>query len=332
MKERENWSRSVEAGPYLIILYYCYTQVQDPDQFREEHHLLCVDLGLRGRIIVAKEGINGTISGLIHNCQEYMRLLRSDPRFETIEFKIEQYSANVFQKLNIRRKNEIVNAGLQDIKPPDRPQNYLEPLEFKQIKDREDIVILDVRSNYEHRLGRFKNAITLDLKNFRDFPEKVKRLEHLKNKKVITYCTGGIKCEKASAYLMEQSFIDVYQLHGGIIKYGLEARGEDFEGKCYVFDNRLAVDINNVNPTVLSTCYICGGDSDRMVNCSNPQCNRHVVMCEKCGWDMEGSCCQKCKDHPLKRHYDGKGHYPRAMNGYDPRQGLFRRTRNSAQT
>src|SRR5690606_39433375 len=99
----------------------------------------------------------------------------------------------------------------------------------------EDVVILDVRSNYEHNVGKFKNAITLDIENFRDFPSKVNELKDLKGKKVITYCTGGIKCEKASAYLLEQGFENVYQLHGGIIKYGIEEGGEDFEGKCYVF-------------------------------------------------------------------------------------------------
>ena len=134
-----------------------------------------------------------------------------------------------------------------------------------------DIVILDVRSNYEHELGRFKNAVTLDIENFRDFPDKLNELEQYKGKKIVTYCTGGIKCEKASAFLLEQGFENVHQLHGGIIKYGLEAEGEDFEGKCYVFDNRLSVDVNKVNPKVVSKCFVCETHSDRMVNCANPE-------------------------------------------------------------
>ncbi|HAH35096.1 MAG TPA: hypothetical protein DCL81_00630, partial [Algoriphagus sp.] len=145
--------------------------------------------------------------------------------------------------------------SLRHLDPNVKTGKHLEPEEFKKLKDQEDVVILDVRSNYEHELGRFKNALTLDIDNFRDFPQKVKELEHLKNKKVLTYCTGGIKCEKASAFLLEQGFEDVYQLHGGIIKYGMEAGGEDFEGKCYVFDNRIAVDVNNVNPTIVSECH-----------------------------------------------------------------------------
>ena len=182
-----------------------------------------------------------------------------------------------------------------------------------------------MRSNYEHELGKFKNAITLDIENFRDFPDKINELEHLKGKKVITYCTGGIKCEKASAYLLEQGFKDVYQLHGGIIRYGLEAGGEDFEGKCYVFDNRVAVDVNKINPTVVSTCHICGNKSDRMVNCANPTCNLHVPICEECGWEMEGACSDECKEHPQKRPYNGTGYYQKNSNGYNPYKGLHQR-------
>jgi UPF0176 protein len=152
----------------------------------------------------------------------------------------------------------------------------------------------------------------------------VKELEHLKNKKVLTYCTGGIKCEKASAYLLEQGFEDVYQLHGGIIKYGMEAGGEDFEGKCYVFDNRIAVEVNTVNPTIVSCCHVCGTASDRMVNCANPSCNEHLAICETCGWELQGACSAECQDHPEKRHYDGTGYYQKNTNGYNPYKGLHR--------
>ena len=143
--------------------------------------------------------------------------------------------------------------------------------------------------------------------------------------KVLTYCTGGIKCEKASAFLLEQGFEDVYQLHGGIIKYGMEAGGEDFEGKCYVFDNRIAVDVNNVNPTIVSECHICGTKSDRMVNCANPTCNIHVPICENCGWEYEGACSSECKENPEKRPYDGTGYYQKNTNGYNPYKGLHRK-------
>lgn len=315
--------------PYSIILYYCYTHIEDPDSFREEHHLFCLENNLLGRVIIAGEGINGTVSGLRDDCERYMRHLKEDLRFKDIDFKVEASEKHGFQKLYVRVKPEIVHSSLKEVNPTIRTGTHLSPAEFKKLKNAKDVVILDVRSNYEHEVGKFKDAITLDIENFRDFPSKVKDLESHKDKKVITYCTGGIKCEKASAYLLEQGFKDVYQLHGGIIKYGIEEGGEDFEGKCYVFDNRIVADINKVNPKVISLCYVCKKPSDRMVNCANYDCNAHVPMCEKCGWEMEGACSNTCKDHPDKRVYDGTGYYPRKLNGYNPYKGLKRPKKTS---
>lgn len=310
---------------YSILLYYCYTKIDDPESFRVAHHLFCIENNIRGRIIVAKEGINGTISGTKEDCKKYMEALHADSRFSHTEFKIESSESNAFQKLNIRVKDEIVNSGLHHIDPTIKTGIYIEPHEFRKIKNEEDIVIVDVRSDYEHNVGKFKNAISFDIQNFRDFPDKVEELEKYKDKKIITYCTGGIKCEKASAYLLEKGFKNVYQLHGGIIKYGIEEGGEDFDGKCYVFDNRVVVDVNNVNPTVISSCHICGTNCDRMVNCANPECNKHVSICENCADEMEGACSEACKDHPKKREYDGRGYYPKDLNGYNPYRGLNRK-------
>lgn len=309
---------------HLILLYYCYTNIDDPESFRNRHHEFCIKNNLRGRIIIAKEGINGTVSGLKPDCEKYMKHLLADSRFSHTEFKVETYGNHAFQKLNIRVKDEIVNSGLKHIDPTKKTGLYIEPHEFKKAKNEADVVIVDVRSNYEHNIGKFKNAISFDMDNFRDFPDKVEALEKYKDKKIITYCTGGIKCEKASAYLMEKGFKNVYQLHGGIIKYGIEEGGEDFEGKCYVFDNRIMADVNKVNPKVISACFICSTDCDRMVNCANPDCNKHVSICEKCADEMEGACSEKCKEHPKKRTYDGRGYYPKDLNGYNPYRGSTR--------
>ncbi|MCC9167175.1 oxygen-dependent tRNA uridine(34) hydroxylase TrhO [Pontibacter harenae] len=317
---------------YSILLYYCYTPIADPEAFREEHHLLCLELNLLGRIIVSKEGLNSTVSGLKADCDKYMEIMKADPRFAKTDFKVDESDAHAFTKLHVRTKAEIVHSGLLHIDPNQRTGVHLSPKEFKDMKDREDVVVLDVRSDYEYNVGRFKNAVTLDIENFREFPEKVGELkEKYKDKKILTYCTGGIKCEKASAFLLEQGFENVYQLHGGIIKYGIEAGGEDFEGKCYVFDNRVAVDVNKVNPKVISKCYVCDTESDRMVNCANPVCNLHVAICEKCGWEMEGACSTECKGHPEKRPYDGTGYYQKEMNGYNPLKGFNRKKKTDVQ-
>lgn len=311
---------------YSVLLYYCYTRIEDPEQFREQHHLFCLELNLKGRIIVAGEGLNGTVSGLKEDCNRYMEVIKSDPRFSHTEFKVESHDGHAFEKLHVRVKPEIVNSGLPELDPSKKTGKYLEPQEFREILKQQDhdTVIIDMRSKYEHNVGKFKGAVTLDIQNFREMPEKVKELQKYKDKKVITYCTGGIKCEKASAYLLEQGFKDVYQLHGGIIKYGLEAEGENFEGKCYVFDNRIVKDVNKVNPTIISKCYITGMPTDRMVNCANPECNKHIPMSEEGAKVYNGCCSEKCMNHPNVREYDGTGFYQKKMNGYNPYKGLKR--------
>ncbi len=315
-----------KANEYSVILYYCYTKIENPEAFRDEHHILCLNLNLRGRIIVAPEGLNGTLSGTRTECEAYMRAVKADARFAHTEFKVDTHPEHTFKKLHVRVKDEIVHSSLTNIDPAKKTGGYVEPEAFRQmLKNNEEVVVLDVRSNYEHKLGKFKNAITLDIENFRDFPDKLNELQQYKHKKVVTYCTGGIKCEKASAYLLDQGFENVHQLHGGIIKYGIEAAGEDFEGKCYVFDNRLAVEVNKVNPKVVSQCFVCDITSDRMVNCANPECNIHVPICEACGEEMQGACSSACKEHPEKRAYNGTGYYQKESNGYNPYKGFQRR-------
>ena len=304
---------------YRVILYYNYTRVEEPDSYRDRHHMFCVENNLLGRIIISSEGINGTVSGLTEDCEKYMDFVRSE--YPTTQFKVEHHDAHAFHKLHVRVKDEIVNSDLP-VDPTIETGKHMEPAEFHDIINDPNVVIVDMRSNYEHKLGKFKNAITFDMENLRELPNHIDEIAHLKDKKVVTYCTGGIKCEKASAYLLQQGFTDVYQLHGGIIRYGLEEGGENFDGKCYVFDNRVAVDVNNVNPEVISNCYVCNSVSDRMVNCANADCNRHVPICEACSNQLEGACSEECQHAPGKRPYDGRGYYPTNSNNYTPLQGL----------
>ncbi|MEP1095255.1 MAG: rhodanese-related sulfurtransferase [Cyclobacteriaceae bacterium] len=311
---------------HYVLLYYCYSQIEDPEIFREEHHQLCLDLDLRGRIIVASEGLNGTVSGTQEACEAYMDAVTGDPRFAHTEFKVDVNDQPAFQKLHVRVKPEIVHSSLSHVDPTQKTGEYIEPEEFKKVLEKgdEDTIILDVRSNYEHMVGKFKNAVTLDIDNFRDFPDKVEVLKKYRNKKVITYCTGGIKCEKASAYLLEQGFENVYQLHGGIIKYGLEVEGKDFEGKCYVFDNRIVKEVNTINPTITSRCFVTGIPSDRMVNCANPHCNRHIPMSDEGAKIYNGCCSEECQQNPDSRPYDGTGFYQKELNGYNPHKNSKR--------
>jgi UPF0176 protein len=297
---------------YQTLLYYCYARIENAEQFAADHLVFCKSLGLVGRIIVADEGLNGTVSGTPEACAAYMAAVHADERFRKTEFKIDDVEEPSFIKMHCRYKAEIVHSGLRNpemIDPSKKTGTHLEPAEFLAMKDHDDVVILDVRSNYEHSLGKFRNAVTLDIENFRDFPARINELAKYKDKKILTYCTGGIKCEKASALLLHEGFSQVYQLHGGIIKYGKEAGGQDFEGKCYVFDNRVAVEVNSVNPVTISTCHNCGKTTSKMINCANPECNEHFTQCDACGEQMEGCCSAACMEHPRKRVYDGTGYY-----------------------
>ena len=238
-----------------------------------------------------------------------------NPVFKGIEFKVDEHHEHTFTRMHVRPKAELVHSGLRD-------PNYINPIKetgkklngeaFLKLKESdEDVVILDVRSNYETRLGKFKNSITLDIENFREFPQKLAELEHLKDKKVVTCCTGGIKCEKASALLLKEGFKDVYQLHNGIIGYAKDTGGKDFDGVLYVFDGRVAVPINEVNPTAIAQCAKCDKPTTRNLNCANVECNEQFNMCEACSEEMEGACSDACKVHPRKRPYNGTGYYTR---------------------
>jgi UPF0176 protein len=296
---------------YKILLYYCYTPLEKIEEYAAAHLKFCKSIGLKGRVIVAPEGINGTVSGDEASCNLYMEHFRNDPKLGKTDFKIADSDIHAFEKMHVRFKPEIVHSGIRDkeIDPNELTGQHINGEEFLKLKEEEDVVILDVRSNYEHRVGKFKNALTLDIENFRDFPSQLENLEQYRDKKIITYCTGGIKCEKASALLLKEGFKNVFQLHGGIIKYAQETGGKDFDGVCYVFDNRVTVPVNNVNPSVISSCQLCGTHTYRMINCANPECNEHIPVCESCGAEMEGACSEPCKTHPRKRPYDGTGYY-----------------------
>ena len=296
---------------YFTLLFYKYTFIEEPEVFAIRHLKLCKKLNLTGRVFIASEGINGTVSGSEENCQTYMNELISNPVFKGIEFKIDEVDKPSFNRMHVRHKKEICAFGDREhlLNPNEMTGKYLEPEEFLKMKDDKDVVVLDVRNKVEYDLGRFKNALSMDLESFKDFPKKINELEQYKDKKILAYCTGGIRCEKATAYLLKQGFKNVFHLHGGIIKYGKDTGGKDFEGKCYVFDKRLSVDVNSINPSLVSKCYNCGTTTVRLINCANPECNIHVCQCENCGEKYDGACSEECRHHPQKRKYDGSGYY-----------------------
>lgn len=296
--------------PYRVLLYYKFVPVNDPQRFAAEHLQFCRELGLKGRIIVAEEGINGTVSGTIAQTDAYMETMHADSRFKDMVFKIDEASGHTFKRISVRARKELVTFRLdEDIDPRKLSGKRLSPKEFYEHLQRDDVIVIDGRNDYEYDIGHFKGAIKPEVRTFREFPEWVRnRLSQYKDKKVIMYCTGGIRCEKLSGFFLREGFQDVAQLDGGIVTYGQDPKvqGRLFEGKCYVFDERMAVPINQVEDKIVGKCYYCGRPEDRHVNCANPECHFQHICCPECEIKYKRSCSDACREHPLNRYEQEK--------------------------
>ena len=288
--------------PWTILLYYKYVPIELPEKFAYDHLKLCKSLGLKGRILIADEGINGTVGGPKAITDEYMRVMREDARFKEMEFKISEGLSNSFKKIFVRYRPELVTLGINEkIDPNQDGGTYLEPEELKQMYDRnEDFVMIDMRNGYEANIGRFKNAITLNMKVFKQLPKIVEEeLKPYQDKKVVTYCTGGIRCEKASALLKKRGFKNVYQLHGGVAKYGQKFPDNYWEGKLFVFDERMAVPINSPGQEkIISQCVHCQKPEDNYINCTNVKCNKLILLCPDCRVKWNDGCNEECSRNP----------------------------------
>lgn len=292
--------------PYRILLYYQYVTIEDHETFASEHLAYCKQLGVKGRILVAPEGINGTLSGTIEQTDAYIAHMHADPRFSTMVFKIDMSDEHAFKKIFVRPRQELVTFRLEDdIDPNELTGTYLSPKQFYNALQEDDVIVLDGRNNYEYDIGHFRNAIRPDVEAFREFPDWIrKNLSQFKDKKILTYCTGGIRCEKLSGYLLREGFKDVAQLEGGIVTYGKdpEVRGRLFDGKCYVFDERISVKINHTDEdTVVGKCYHCGKPEDRYINCAYDPCHMHYICCKECEEQRDGFCSDKCEEHEAYR-------------------------------
>ncbi|MFM1655358.1 rhodanese-related sulfurtransferase [Brevibacillus sp. B_LB10_24] len=295
-----------EQKAYRVLLYYKYVHIENYEEFAAEHLQFCKELGLKGRILVAEEGINGTVSGTVEQTDAYMKHMHENPLFADLWFKIDEVDKHAFKKMFVRPKKELVTFRVEEeLDPNQLTGKYLQPKEFYEMLQRDDVVVLDGRNDYEYDLGHFRNAIRPDVESFREFPEWIRKNFHqFKDKKVLTYCTGGIRCEKLTGFLLKEGFEDVYQLHGGIVTYGKdpEVKGQLFDGKCYVFDERISVPINQVENVVVSTCYHCGKPEDRYLNCANPECNLQHICCPECEIEHKRSCSKECEEHPRNRY------------------------------
>jgi len=280
-----------------ILLFYKYVPLENPVAIQDWITNLCNKFNLKGRIILATEGINATVGGSKESCQEFVAELNHHPLFGDIDFKQSNGDARHFPRLKISIRKEIVALGIdpQEL-TADQGGTHLTPAQVHQLlqENPNDLVILDARNNYESRIGAFEGAVAADIENFRDFPAYIdQHIEQFKDKKVLMYCTGGIRCERASAYLKKTGATQqVYQLTGGIARYVEQFPHGFFKGKNYVFDGRIAMNVSN---DVLSNCDWCKVSCDEYSNCINASCNKKIICCTSCLSKHNNTCTTNCR-------------------------------------
>lgn len=305
---------------HRILLYYQYVRIEDPKAFMDEQRALCTRLGLKGRIIVAHEGLNGTVEGTVENTAEYMRVMQADKRFATMHFKKSQGTGNAFPRLSIKVRPEIVTLGTTitpDAQTPDEvlPEpgatggTYLEPAELQRwFEQGKSFKIVDMRNDYEHLVGHFEGSVLPGIKNFRDL-EKVVQSELMpyKEETILSVCTGGVRCEKGSAVLKKHGFKNVYQLHGGMATYMEQFPNQFFKGSLYVFDGRVTTTFDDPDKhVVVGRCALCKEPSERYVNCADDACHNHIIACLNCSEDNgQVFCSRMCRLRDMRRRIIG---------------------------
>ncbi len=294
-----------ETTEYTIILFYKYVRIENPEEVKQTQLDLATKLGLKGRVIVAGEGINVTLEGTTENIDAYLEEYFSDERFAGTHIKKSVGSGIAFPKLSVKVRPEIVSLHLEeDIDPNIITGKHLKPETLKEwYESGKEFYVIDMRNDYEFNVGRFKDSVLMPIQNFRDIPKALSYIENLRDKTVVPVCTGGVRCEKASGLLVREGFKDVYQLDGGIVTYMEKFPAQEFEGSLYVFDNRITMDFDpKEKHKVVGLCLKCGASTERYVNCKNPKCNKHFLCCENCSEDSGKSYCSDvCKEKMMEK-------------------------------
>jgi UPF0176 protein len=287
-----------------ILLFYRFTPLADPEAVRLWQRDLCESLGLGGRILLSKDGINGTVGGELKAVKRYVRKTREFAPFRDIEFKWSEGTGDDFPRLSVRVRDEIVSFGAPGELRVDENGvigggTKLNPEQLHELVAEKNVTFFDGRNAAEAKIGRFEGAIVPDVATTRDFVSELEsgRYDHLKNEPVVTYCTGGIRCEVLSSLMVNRGFTEVYQLDGGIVNYG-ERYGDSglWKGSLYVFDKRMSVDFTPDAATI-GSCESCGAPTKRMENCTDPSCRELFVVCEEHAGTVA------CEAHQQMHHY-----------------------------
>lgn len=282
-----------------IILYYKFTPVKDPEAVRLWQKNLSNSLNLRGRLIIAEHGINGTLGGEVNDLKRYIKETKTYEAFKDMTFKWSDGSREDFPRLSVKVRDEIVTFGVPDkIKVNQKGivggGKHLKPAQVHELvkKHGEDVIFFDGRNAYEASIGKFKNAVVPNTRHTRDFKSelKKKKYDQIKDKPVVTYCTGGIRCEVLSMLMKEEGFKEVYQIDGGIVKYGETYGDEGFwEGSLYVFDKRMRTQFSEKAKDI-GECYHCQAKTSNYENCSIKACNDLILMCQDCALKLNSLC------------------------------------------
>ncbi len=299
-KETLQAKLDAETFKRITLSFYRYIAIEDPYAFRDQLYQMWNNLNCLGRIYVAKEGINAQMNVPEHHWDAFTEQLYAFPELDKIPFKIAvEDDGRSFLKLTVKVRKMIVADGLApgdyDVTNVGR---HLSAKEWNEALESGNAIVVDMRNHYESEIGHFKNAILPEAETFREeLPEVLRKLEGQKDKKVLLYCTGGIRCEKASSYLKHHGFEDVNQLHGGIIDYYRQIKKEAlpnmFRGKNFVFDERLG---ERISEEIIAECHQCSTTCDTHVNCANKDCNILFIQCDSCHETFNGCCSQACSD------------------------------------
>ena len=282
-----------------ILLFYAFTPLPDPEALRLWQRDLCESLGVGGRIILSRDGINATVGGELKAIKRYLRKTREYLPFKNLDVKWSEGAGSDFPRLSVRVRDELVSFGAPDELRVDKNGvvgggTRITPERLHELVAQKHVTFFDGRNGFEAQIGRFRDAVIPPVSNTREFVAELEsgRYDHLKNEPIVTYCTGGIRCEVLSSLMVSRGFREVYQLDGGIVRYG-EAYGDDglWEGSLYVFDNRMSVQFSD-HATVVGRCSQCGDPSSRMQNCADPSCRAQLVVCDGCAKDVV-----YCDDH-----------------------------------
>ena len=271
-----------------ILLFYCFTPLADPEAIRLWQRDLCESLGITGRILLSKDGINATLGGELADVKRYLRKTREYAPFKSMDVKWSEGTGDDFPRLSVKVREEIVSFGAPEELVVDENGvvgggTRLTPEELHGLVEEKEVTFFDGRNAFEAEIGRFRDAVVPDVATTRDFVAELDsgRYDHLKNTPIVTYCTGGIRCEVLSSLMVNRGFSEVYQLEGGIARYG-EKYGDSglWDGSLYVFDDRKSIDFTG-DATVIGHCSVCGVASKRMENCGEASCRRQMVVCDE---------------------------------------------------